>query len=130
MVKRQSQSDHDKMVEYVVNYLKEQGFWDIKADIPGYSKPEKVTWTSTGKGHIPDVTIGGPQFSLFEIETDDSINDTHTADQWKLFATHAQNNNAKFWIVVPTGLENTAEQRCEGLGIGPGIHLEVWGINV
>ncbi|MBC8458922.1 MAG: hypothetical protein H8D67_13085 [Deltaproteobacteria bacterium] len=122
-MKRISQSQHDQIVRYAVNYLMNNGFSDIRADLQGQVKPTKITWKLTGHGHIPDVTAQNGQFYLFEVETDDSIFNDHTENQWKLFATYAREHNAKFWVVVPAGSEASVQLRLNELG----IQAEVWG---
>ena len=121
-MKRTSESQHDQMVRYAVSFLGNNGYRDIKADLHGFVQPVKITWKATGQGHIPDVTAGNGQLNLFEVETVDSINDQHTADQWKLFAAYANQHNAKFWVVVPNGLEAVAQSRVSQLG----IQADIW----
>ena len=98
MLKRSSQSDHDYMVEAAANFLGENGYAAIKADIAGFDSPDKITWERTGKGHIPDITADGDSVHLFEVETDDSIDSQHTKDQWTLFAAYARQKNATFFL--------------------------------
>ena len=96
MTKRKNQNQHNLMVTNVANYLDSNGYRDIKADLHGFSWPERITWKSTGNGHIPDVSAWNNLQNIFEVETDDSIFDEHTEDQWKLFAAYAQEHKAKF----------------------------------
>lgn len=125
MARRGSQSDHDKMVEYVAKYLEDKGFRDIKADISGFDSPNEITWPATGKGHIPDVTAKGTKFHIFEVETEDSIDDQHTEDQWKLFATFAKEYAGRFLVVVPNGSGILAKKRLNELG----LTAEVWEVS-
>ena len=115
MAKRKSQSDHDKMVKYVADFYIKKNHPNVKADIQGYNKPDVIKWRGQNSGHIPDVTTGNS--ILVEVETDDSINDTHTKDQWTLFSTYAQEHKIKFYIVVPKGSEQKAENRKVELGV-------------
>jgi len=117
MAKRQSQTHHDWMVQYTANFLVNKSYRNIKADLPGFDTPVKITWKSTGNGHIPDVTADGQQFNLFEVETADSIDDQHTADQWTLFARYAKEHQAVFWVVIPSGYASSANRRLSELGI-------------
>lgn len=121
-MKRHNQSDHDRMVTTAARYLVAKGFRDVKADVPGFPQPEKIVWSGTGRGHIPDVTGWGSEFNLFEVETSDSINDQHTAGQWELFAVFAGQHSAVFWVVVPVGCAAAAQQRLKDLGIS----AKVW----
>lgn len=124
-MKRLNQNSHDSMVRNAVNYLRTNGFNNIKADIGGYDCPTKITWMSTGKGHIPDIDAHGDKKNIFEIETEDSISDPHTADQWKLFSKYADEHGADFWVVVPKGSEYSASFRLAELG----IKGKIWGLN-
>lgn len=126
MAKRRSQTDHDKMVKYVAKYLESNGFSDVKADISGYDQPAKITWSKTGNGHIPDVSGVGAKLNIFEVETDDSIDSDHTADQWTLFAAYAKQHNAIFYVVVPQGSKSIADKRLAELDIS----AEVWEVDV
>ena len=121
-MKRISETEHNNMVKDAVNFLKSKGYGEIKADISGYIQPDKITWTETGRGHIPDVTAGNGQLNLFEVETADSISHTHTADQWKLFVAFAKQHGAEFWVVVPVGYESIANARLFQLG----IQAKIW----
>lgn len=114
MAKRSSQSDHDAMVLYAARSLVNKNYRNVKADIPDWSSPDKIIWSSTGQGHIPDVTGDG---IIVEVETSDSIYDSHTEDQWKLFSAHALQYSKAFWILVPAANSNSAQQRRDQLGI-------------
>ena len=119
MAKRKSQSDHDNMVKQVADFFIKEKYPNVKADLTGYTQPDVLKWKGETSGHIPDVTTEeNKKFSIIiEVETDDSINDQHTADQWKLFAAYANRDKAKFMIVVPNGSENKAENRKSTLGV-------------
>jgi hypothetical protein len=122
-MKTKSQSNHDQMIRDVCNHLISHGYRDIKADLKGLPHPALILWKTTGKGHIPDVTAkSNGTDSLFEIETEDSIFDQHTKDQWTLFAANAEQFGKVFYVVVPKGSENSAESRLGQLG----IEAKVW----
>lgn len=118
MNKRSSQMDHDNMVKNLVDHLITHSYSDVKADIDGYESPYRITWKSTAHGHVPDATSGS---QIFEVETQDSINQSHTEDQWKLFAAHAHNTGGTFTVVVPKGCNQAAKVRLEELNIQAGI---------
>jgi hypothetical protein len=117
MAKRRNQAKHDSMVELLADFVKEKGYSDIRANLSGYDKPELIHWEGTKKGHFPDLISTKSQDYIFEVETDDSINDSRTEDRWKLFSTDAQAHSKKFIIVVPDGSEAKAGQRVRELGI-------------
>ena len=123
MAKRGNQAGHDSMVKSVVNHIKGQEHSNIRADLEGYEKPEIIYWSSTKKGHVPDVTSTKNQEYIFEVETDDSIDDSHTEDQWELFSANAKHHSKKFIVVVSKEAEQQARQRVKQLGINVD---EVW----
>lgn len=114
MAKRRWQEEHDLMIKKFAVELEGEGARNVKADINGYEKPDKITWPRRQDGHIPDITADG---ILVEVETADSIDDPHTEDQWTLFARHAQNTNQKFIIVVPITKEPLAWRRLRQLKV-------------
>jgi hypothetical protein len=120
----QSQKTHDEMVARVVSLLQHNNANSVKADLKGFVQPEKITWSATREGHIPDITAYDGRSLIYEVETDDSINLEHTGSQWVLFAAHARNHNHLFVVVVPRGSNTKASQRLTELGITANI-LEI-----
>ena len=114
MAKRKSQSEHDRMVKIVADYLVRERHRNVKADAPGYPRPTEISWKGQRHGHIPDVTTDEV---IVEVETADSIDDPHTEDQWKLFGAFAIGNNKTFIVVVPEGTEAAARRRLRELGV-------------
>ena len=116
-MKRRSQPTHDRMVSQIAQRLRDlEGYKKVQADLPAYTKPDTIYWSSGG-GHIPDVTAWNNIFHIFEVETDDSIDDAHTDDQWKLFAAYAAKFNAVFYAVVPRGYKWKTELQLTKLNI-------------
>ena len=120
----QSQAFHDKMIKQLAESLISKKFRDVKADHPDFpEKPAPIVLEPFASFHIPDVTAMGIQMVLFEVETDDTINDAHTQEQWKLFASYAHVNRAEFWVVVPKASMEDAQTRLATLG----LHAKVMG---
>ncbi len=118
MANRSSQIEHDRMVEYVAKILVGKGYKDVRADLQGFKQPRRIIWESSGEGYLPDVTArSDDDFRIFEVETKDSINDEHTADQWKLFASYADVNKAMFYVVFPKGSVDDVKNRLKELGL-------------
>jgi hypothetical protein len=117
MAVRKNQAEHETMVRSLAIHLKEQGHSDIKVDLFGGPIPDGIYWETRKIGYIPDVTSTKGQHYLFEVETDDSIDDAHTADEWSLFAANAKRESKLFIVVVPKGSEQVAWQRAQTLGI-------------
>ena len=119
-----SQSFHDKMIKQLADSLISKKFRDVKADHPDFpEKPAPITLEAFASFFIPDVTATGIQLVIFEVETDETINDTHTGEQWNMFASYAHLNGAEFWVVVPKASMEDAEQRLANLG----LHAKVMG---
>jgi hypothetical protein len=114
----QSQSQHDQIVQAMVNYLARRGIPNIRADLAGYAQPALVKGTK--RDHIPDVTANGV---IIEVETAETTNSNHTTSQWTLFADHAAKCGQSFWVAVPHDSMAAAQTRLNELG----LHAEVYG---
>ncbi len=125
MIRQQTQSEHDALIKFAAEYLQAKGFRDIKADLAGYGLPQKITGQKN-EGHIPDITAQHQHLNIFEVETADSIDDPHTADQWKLFAGYARDNDARFWVVVSAGSVMSAQHRLNDLD----LKADIWGLEL
>jgi hypothetical protein len=115
---RNDQLAHDSLVLTAYRALAGDGFTNLRADVGGYTPPERIIWCSTNEGHIPDIsaTKGGVPY-LFEVETPDTINTEHTASQLKLFDAHMANNNGQAWMIVPSIAEKQAKNLIGALGL-------------
>ena len=116
MVRRtpQSQIHHDLLVKEAADFLVKKAHRGVKADAAGYERPGEIVWDGEVRGQVPDVRSAQV---IVEVETDDTLNDGHTADQWKLFSTYAAGQKLSFWIGVPSGSVKKAEDRLKELGI-------------
>ncbi len=104
MFKRFFKSDKTKMLEKVVNRLEERGNTDIRAELSGYQKPQKVVRVSDNTEYFPDVTSTKEgQFRLFAIEYGKVVKSNMTVNRWKLFEAFSSQNNAVFYIVCSSG---------------------------
>lgn len=107
MLKVKELSVHEFVVEQAVDYLRERGFSDISANLPGFSQPEKVLSRNKRMSFIPDIIAGrqGDTY-LFAVETGDLYIDGPVARKWQEFSSYAEKNNMIFHIVVPRGMLN------------------------
>jgi len=107
------------MVKQVADFFINKNYPQIAADLAGYSKPDILKWQGETSGLISDVTSkqNGSFKIIVEVETEDSVDDQHTEDQWKLFAAYAKRDQAEFLIVVPGNSKRLAEKRKTELGI-------------
>lgn len=118
-----ARSEHDRLVERLRARLVSALFSDIKVDLPGYVKPERIVWTATQRGHEPDATayFEGKEY-VFEVETADSIGDDHTYEQCRLFAAYVRNRLAEYALVVPTGSALDARLQLSRWGLTATVH--------
>ena len=117
MANRRDQAEHESMVKSLVIHLKGQRHTNIGVDLFGGDIPDQVYWEKSNVGYIPDVTSIKNQPYIFEVETEDSINDPHTEEEWRLFYANSRQQKKSFIVVVPKGSEQLARQRAESLGI-------------
>lgn len=117
MTKRREQPKHDKMVKAVVDIVLKNDHTDVKADIKGYDRPKLICGEGLKEVRIPDVTSTNDTHYIFEVETEDSIDHSHTEDQWRVFSAHALQCSKKFIVVVPKDCENKAWARAKQLRI-------------
>lgn len=121
-----SKTQHDQLITHAVTELEAKGYTAISADhLPNYSQPAKITWKG-GDGHIPDITAKGQSTLLImEAETEDSIESTHTASQFKLFSVFAREHANEFWVIVPSRIARLAGEVLSRLGIE---NAKVWAV--
>ena len=109
-------SEHEDLINMMVQHFRSQGFRNIKADVPGIPSPDVIYGTK--KNHVPDITADKNGIGIIlEAETSSSICDDHTASQWNLFSDAARKSSGEFHIVVPKGFRKNAEQRVADLGV-------------
>ena len=113
-----SQLLHDRMIKQLADHLVTKKFRDVRADHPDFpEKPAPIRVNGFAFCRIPDVTAMGIQMVLFEVETNETINDPHTREQWELFSSYAHQNGAEFWVVVPKASMEDADRRLAELGL-------------
>jgi len=120
-------SEHDQLVLMMAQHFKQLGYSEIKADIPGWTRPENIFWTSDpNKTYCPDLTCFDTNgvFIILEAETCSTFSDMHTKAQFEIFRAHANNKKGRFEVVVP--------KTCAGAE-GRGLisrQVVVWGIKL
>ena len=119
MKKRHSQEDHDKLVDFVATALFGKEFSEVRVDLAGYARPERIVSKKARRGHVPDATAWKGRLVLFEVETPDSIDSAR--NRWLCSADYAKKQNAQFFIVVPAGFGIAVRQRLDKLGVEAGV---------
>ena len=118
-----ARSEHDRLVEKLRTRLVSNLFSDIKVDLPGYVKPDRIVWIDTQRGHEPDATAYylAKQY-VFEVETADSLGGDHTYEQCRLFAAYVRNRLAEFILVVPIGSALDARSQLSRWSLTATVH--------
>lgn len=125
MSNRISEIEHESLIEMLANALYARNRHpaledvdDIRADLDGFKRPDKITIPEDSVGDIPDATAKeGDKLLIYEVETPDSIMEEHTAKQWTLFAKYAEENNGLFHVAVPPMAQGDARRRLKELSI-------------
>jgi len=97
-------SEHDQLVTMMAKYFKQLGYTNIKADIPGWPKPDYIYWTNQPNNRFyPDLTCNDNDRReiILEAETCQTLNDQHTKEQFEIFRAHANKVGGRFEVVVP-----------------------------
>jgi hypothetical protein len=116
-------SEHDRLLEKLRARLVANLFSDIKVDLPGYVKPDRIVWIDTQRGHEPDATTYylAKQY-VFEVETAASLGDDHTYEQCRLFAAYVRDRLAEFILVVPIGSALDARSQLSRWSLTATVH--------
>lgn len=88
----------------VTDYLQEEGFHDIRADVDDMEKPKKIVEQRSGDIFQPDVMASQEDSSfLFEIETGENLDTENEVfvRKCKLFQQYADSKNGKLYLIVP-----------------------------
>lgn len=124
MIIRKNQKKHDYMIAHIAKALQKAGYINIKANLPSYTKPEKVLLKNIDTVHVPDITaLKHNTNHIIEIETEDTLTDEHTAEQWILLSRFAAETKALFYVFVPAGCKRTATHRISTLGISGNTNI-------
>jgi hypothetical protein len=126
MLKVKELSVHEFVVEEAVDYLRELGFSDISASLPGFPQPEKIQSRNKRMSFIPDIIAQrqGDTY-LFAVETGDLYVEGPVARKWREFAFYAEKNNMIFHIVVPHGMLKKVDALLSKLSITAVVHQVV-----
>lgn len=108
-----SQKFHDEMIRNLVRNLGEKGFSDIRAaHIEEYeeNRPARVSMEGVCQEYVPDIFAvkDGIRY-IFEVETSDSIGGANAAEEFKVLATRAAEEDSYLYVVVPRDCRAAAE---------------------
>ena len=130
---RVGKTQHDGLVVMMCSHFIAAGCTHLKADVQGYERPAPVPYG--GRSYIPDLTCrkaeGRQPLVVLEAESASTIDDEHTAEQWRAFHCEARRVGGEFHIVVPrTAADGTpgreaVQRRLAELGI-PTDEVVVW----
>ena len=107
MLQRKDKSKHDYILKSFSGILRTKKYKNIKADIEGFERPHKLYWENSEIGYTLDITAiydkiySSTEVYVFEVETEDSIDDPHTKDKCQIFATYGKEFQRRFIVIVP-----------------------------
>jgi len=118
MGKRRTAS-HEGMVGHVARHLKQRFYQDVRARALGFRAPDRVSLDADGAAWLPDVTMvaRGDEFHVIEVETPETLATPQTQERWGPLARYANQRGGSFWLVVPAGLRDAAEDRLRSLDV-------------
>ena len=96
-------STTESLREEVVNWVKNNRFSDIKANLEGHSIPTSYSKPGEDQPYVPDVTgmkLGVK--SYFEVATKEE-NPERSIRKWKLLSTLAEMRNGSLFLFAPRG---------------------------
>jgi hypothetical protein len=106
----QAQGIHNQLVINQVTTYRNEGYSNIKADHINHPNGQP----SIVNGHIPDLSaVKNGLVVICEVETNDSINDHSTIQQWKAF----DRSSYEFHVVVPKSALEDAQDMARRNGI-------------
>lgn len=88
-----------EIIRAVVDFIKGQDFSNIKANIPGFNVPQKLVWSKTGNGYVPDVTAVKDGNLLVFVVKEPTENVENQIDKWRLFSSYTSGENRMCYIV-------------------------------
>jgi hypothetical protein len=101
-----TQSIHDKLTIFqIINYRK-HGYTNIKVNNTNYApgQPERVG------GYTPDMSaVFDHKTTICMVETNDSMKEFHTIEQWRAFAKSA----FEFHVIVPKNALSDAKEKAK-----------------
>lgn len=117
---RKNTHEYDSLAEQVINYAKNSGYQDIKADFSTYDKPASLTMLGEDITLTPDFTAKrGEKKFYFElvVKNEDANDKNRLISKWKALETIASMKGGGLRIFVPYGNYNYAKTLLQEHGI-------------
>lgn len=117
----ESQVLREAIILALAEQLERQGLLSISADhVPGWPKPPELRLRGQARGAVPDLHIQDEQrVWIFEVETEDALEDPETAEQLAHFAAVARRRKGHlFRVVVPDGAAEACRAKLADWGLG------------
>ena len=113
-----SASVFERIVRYVADYLKQQGFSAVQSSCEGFTQPARIRWDEEDEGIMPHIVAehSGAVY-VFEVEMRTSIEKGAVEDRWRLLSVHATRHNGKFYLVTPEATAMYLEGLVKALGV-------------
>jgi hypothetical protein len=117
---RKKTQEYDSLAEQVINYAKNSGFQDIKADFSNYDKPAPLTMLQEDITLTPDFTAKrGEKKFYFElvVKNKDEEDQNKLVSKWMALEAIANMKGGGLKIFVPYGNYNYAKNLLQEHGI-------------
>lgn len=117
---RKETHQYDSLAEQVIDYAKNSGFKDIKADFSTYDKPASLTMLGKDVTLTPDFTAKkGEKKFYFElvVKNPDEADQSRLVSKWKALEVIAGMKGGGLRIFVPYGNYNYAKNLLQDHGI-------------
>ena len=119
--------EHRKLVNGLIEYLRQQGFQTVCASYEGYNQCEAI------EERVPDVMGKNAQglLAIGEAKTCDDLDNDRTNDQFKVFSNRVmaggnlKGQTCPFYIGIPKSCVSELQENLKKLGLDqkPNIHI-------
>jgi hypothetical protein len=110
---RKETREYDNVAERIVNYARQTGFQNIKADFDGYESPASLSMVNSDISYTPDFTaVRGDKKHYFELVVKNTNEDDVQSliSKWKALEMIAGLKGGKLHLIIPNGSYKFASQ--------------------
>ena len=107
-----------EILKSLIDYLKNEGMTEIRADLDGFEIPENITWENSEYLVTPELTVkDNDKKHVFEICDDLNLVTDNSLRRWQLLSQHADSFIGDLFIIVKEKDANTLRQLLKGYAI-------------
>lgn len=109
---------HLEILKLLIDYLKNEGMTEIRADLDGFEIPENITWENSEYIVTPELTVkDNNKKHVFEICDDLNLVTDNSLRRWQLLSQHADSFKGDLFIIVKEKDANALQQLLKGYAI-------------